>query len=269
MLWHWLIQRQLAARRRDMRRPPLHDLRVPTKVPEEIEVVAVGLIMSDLSVEREPARRCRLGVLSKFRWAFDDCLTMRADGLFELTDAVLCADGPVASLVELCLAEVHRRGHGGLYDSLNNGRIDYARFRNLVAAREIPRYDCRIVLAIDVSNWLRPDAATCPDRLFCHTYGRGKGNAQMIPGWPYSFVAALETGRTSWTAILDAVRLGPLDDDGTMAAKQLREVVERLIAPTLPGARGDGGKAMTRSDLRRTTISTGRSARSNANRGPL
>ena len=31
----------------------------------------------------------------------------------------------------------------------------------------------------------------------------------MIPGWPYSFVAALEPGRTSWTAVLDAVRLGP------------------------------------------------------------
>ena len=27
----------------------------------------------------------------------------------------------------------------------------------------------------------------------------------MIPGWPYSVVAALEPGRTSWTAVLDAV----------------------------------------------------------------
>lgn len=31
----------------------------------------------------------------------------------------------------------------------------------------------------------------------------------MIPGWPYSFVAALEPGRTWWMAILDAVRPGP------------------------------------------------------------
>ena len=60
-----------------------------------------------------------------------------------------------------------------------------------------------------MSNWLRPDAETSPDRLFCHTYARGKGNAQMIPGWPYSFVAALEPGRTSWTRLLDAVRLAP------------------------------------------------------------
>jgi hypothetical protein len=37
----------------------------------------------------------------------------------------------------------------------------------------------------------------------------------MIPGWPYSFVAALEPGRASWTTLLDAVRLGP-GDDATM-----------------------------------------------------
>jgi hypothetical protein len=56
-----------------------------------------------------------------------------------------------------------------------------------------------IVLAVDVSAWLRPDAATAPDRSFCHVYGRGKSAAQLIPGWPYSFVAALEPGRSSWT----------------------------------------------------------------------
>jgi hypothetical protein len=51
------------------------------------------------------------------------------------------------------------------------------------------------VLAADVSNWLRPGAVTSPQRLFCHVYGRGKGQAQMIPGWPYSVIAALEPGR--------------------------------------------------------------------------
>jgi len=161
---------------------------------------------------------------------FYSCLDARADAQFELADAVLCVDGPVTSLVELSLAAEHRRGHGGLYDGLNKGRVDIGRFRGVVASQQIPRcYDDRIVLSIDVSNWLRPDAVTSPDRLFCHTYGRGKGQAQMIPGWPYSFVVALEQGRTSWTAILDAQRLGPGDDDTAVAAAQLRGVVERLI----------------------------------------
>ncbi|GAA1988484.1 hypothetical protein GCM10009754_78180 [Amycolatopsis minnesotensis] len=96
--------------------------------------------------------------------------------MFELADAVLCTDGPVRSLVGLPLP----RAAGG-----------------------------RLVLAVDVSPWSRPDGATCPDRSFCHTYGRGRDEHRMIPGWPYSVVAALETGRTSWTAALDAVRLLP------------------------------------------------------------
>ncbi|MFE9929620.1 transposase [Streptomyces sp. NPDC005533] len=40
----------------------------------------------------------------------------------------------------------------------------------------------------------------------------------------------LETGATSWTPILDAVRLGPADDATAVAAAQLRDVVERLVA---------------------------------------
>ena len=38
-----------------------------------------------------------LAVLSRFRRDFHACLTARADELFELADAVLCADGPVGT----------------------------------------------------------------------------------------------------------------------------------------------------------------------------
>ncbi len=42
-------------------------------------------------------------------------------------------------------------------------------------------------------------------------------------------MAALETGRTSWTAVLDAVRLQPGADLAALTTVQIREVVERLI----------------------------------------
>jgi hypothetical protein len=175
-----------------------------------------------------------LGDLSRFRHEFYRCLTARADALFELTDAALCAERPVTSLVELSLTAEHRRSHGTLYASRNQGRIDIDRFRNVVASQQLPRCDDdRIVLAVDISNWLRPDANTSPDRLFCHTYARGRGQARVIPGWPYSFVAALEPGRTSWTAILDVLRLHPGDDHTDRAATQLRTVVQALITATL------------------------------------
>ena len=157
-------------------------------------------------------------------------LPARADALFELAEAVLCADGPVRSLVELSLAAEHRRGHGGLYDGINDGRVEARRVRAALARVPLPRAaDGRLVLAVDVSPWLRPDAPTSAERLFCHVYGRGRGSAQMIPGWPYSFVAALETGRTSWTAVLDVIRLKPADATAVTAA-QIREVVGLLIA---------------------------------------
>lgn len=172
-----------------------------------------------------------LGDLSGFRHAFYGCLTARADALFELTDAVLCTEGPVRSLVGLSLAPEHRRGHGALYDGINHGHVDIARLRNLVAAQRLPKaVDGRIRLAVDVTPWLRPGANTAPDRSFCHTYGRGKDQHLMVPGWPYSIVAALETGRTSWTALLDAVRLAPGADVAAVTTEQVREVVERLIA---------------------------------------
>ncbi|WP_313950101.1 transposase, partial [Frankia casuarinae] len=68
-------------------------------------------------------------VLCRFRQEFYDCLTRRADALFELTDAVLCADGPVRDLVGLSLTPEHRRGHGALYDAVNQGRIEIGRLR--------------------------------------------------------------------------------------------------------------------------------------------
>ncbi|WSS24097.1 transposase [Streptomyces sp. NBC_01190] len=163
-----------------------------------------------------------LAVLSEFRTGFYACLTARADALFELTDAVLCTGGPVRSLVDLALAPEHRRGHGALYDGLNRGGLDVARLRRILAG--LPRAASgRLVLAVDVSPWLRPDAATVPDRSFCHTYGRGNAKHQMMPGWPYS-VDRLHprlTRRAAW-----------LDHDGPLPI--IEGTVIRLAVEHLP-----------------------------------
>lgn len=172
--------------------------------------------------------------LDQFRTGLYSCLTRRGDALFELTDAVACATSPVADLARLSLEVEHRRGYGALYDAIGAGQIDTGRLQQLIFRGPVPKVSCpagkeRIVLAVDVSNWLRPDAATSPERSFCHTYARGRGQAQMIPGWPYSFVCALETGASSWTALLDAIRLRPGDDVTAITAAQLRGVIESLL----------------------------------------
>jgi hypothetical protein len=197
----------------------------------ETKAVAVAFIMSWRENEDGDGADAALARLAGFRRGLYWCLGMRRDALFETCDALACKQERVLMLAELCLEPECRRGHGAVYDALNSGEVRIGRLRRALSALPLPRWDDgRIRLAADVSNWLRPDAESSPERLFCHVYARGKGNAQLIPGWPYSFVVALEPGRTSWTLPLDAVRLGPEDDATEAAAAQLRDVVARIIA---------------------------------------
>ncbi|MGW2522348.1 transposase [Streptomyces sp. NPDC001617] len=67
------------------------------------------------------------------------CLTARGDELFDLVDALLCADGPVTSPVDLTLVAEHRRGHGAMYEALNCGSVDVPRLRQVLAGLPMPR----------------------------------------------------------------------------------------------------------------------------------
>jgi hypothetical protein len=167
--------------------------------------------------------------LAGFRGEFYRCLARRGDALCGLADAVLCAPGRVEDLAHLSLVPEFGRGHGALYDGLGAGRVDVVRLRRAVAGLRLPSWpDGRIRLAADVTAWLRPDAVTSPERLFCQVRGRGKNAGQAVPGWPYSFVAALGPGASSWVVLLDAVRIGPDDDETGLAAGR-------------PGHRGHAG----------------------------
>jgi len=75
----------------------------------------------------------RFLTLREFRSRLYACLTSRADAQFELTDAILCADHAVTSLVQLSLVPQFRRGHGALYDALAAGQIDEEAFAQLLA----------------------------------------------------------------------------------------------------------------------------------------
>jgi hypothetical protein len=80
-----------------------------------------------------PACLPALVALEEFRGRLHECLTARADALFDLADAVLCSDHAVTSLVQLSLEPEFRRGHGALYDALAAGRVDDERLFSLLA----------------------------------------------------------------------------------------------------------------------------------------
>ncbi|MFE4798266.1 transposase [Streptomyces sp. NPDC056708] len=139
------------------------------------------------SVPDRDGRDAALRELKEFRVDLHACLTRWGDALFEITDAVLCSEGPVRNLAELTLVPEHVRSHGSVQRAMNNGRIDFDRLHWSFALRDLPRGPGGgIVLAVDVSPWLRPDADTSDQRTFCHTSGRAEGAHEMIPGWAYS-----------------------------------------------------------------------------------
>src|SRR3954452_25554358 len=128
--------------------------------------------------------------LDRFRGEFFRCLGRRADELFELLDALLCAEGPVQSLVGLCLAPEHRRGHGALYAAVNRGELDTGRLRETLGALPLPRmFGGRIVLGVDVSPWLRPARRPVPSG--CSATSRAAAAGAMP-------TSGSRAGRISW-----------------------------------------------------------------------
>jgi DDE superfamily endonuclease len=165
--------------------------------------------------------------LGQFRAELHACFPRRADALFELGDALLCAQA-VPSLPHLSLEPVHQRGWGSAYAALARGRIDPERLRDLLV-RVLPAADPR-VFAVDVTTWPRCDAECSPERGFYYHPSRHSAGQPIVAGWAFQWICQLGFARDSWTAPVDARRLHPLDDTDQQAARQIRLLLERLPA---------------------------------------
>ncbi len=170
-----------------------------------------------------------LSGLSGFRDGFYDCLDARADALFELADAVICADGPVTSLAALSLAPVFRRGHGALYDALADGAVDEDRLRDLLAG-QLPA-DAPLMFGVDATTYPRPNAECSPDRGLHYAPCRCDGDRKVVPGWKFQWVTGLEWGSSSWTLPVDARQLPEGACPVTATAGQIRDLAGRLSRP--------------------------------------
>lgn len=174
-----------------------------------------------------------VGELVAFRRGVYGCLTRRADALFELVDAVVCRPGRAESLPALSMEPEFRRGHGGLYDALTGGRIEVAGLRALLLNTVPPGTDGVVWVAGDVSGWPRPEAVCSPQRVAMYDKSaRTTGGHPVTSGWPFLLLAGLEWGPSSWTAPVDAVRLGPRDTLTGQTLAAMRRVLAGLLAGT-------------------------------------
>jgi hypothetical protein len=168
-----------------------------------------------------------LARLGAFRTELHACFPRRADALFQLSDALLCAQA-FPSLPHLSLEPVHRRGWGSVYAALACGRIDVERLRDLLASH-LPVAD-PLVFAVDVTTWPRCDAECSPERGYCYHPSRHSAGRPIIAGWAYQCIAHVNFAHDSWTAPVDARRLHPLDDTDQTAAAQIHALLRRLGA---------------------------------------
>jgi hypothetical protein len=166
-----------------------------------------------------------LAQLGQFRSELRACFPCRADALFELGDALLCAPA-ITSVARLSLEPSHRRGWGSAYDALANGRINVDWLRDLLV-RVLPPAD-PLVFAVDVTTWPRCDAECSPERGYYYHPSRHSAGQPIIAGWAFQWIAQLGFERDSWTAPVDARRLHPLEDTDQTAAAQIRALLGRL-----------------------------------------
>jgi DDE superfamily endonuclease len=167
--------------------------------------------------------------LIMFRTRFHALCWRRADSLFELTDGMLCAQGPVRSAVELSLEPEFRRGHGSVYDALARGRIDAGGLRRLLLSVSCPaRPGQPLMFAIDVTPQARPDAEYADERVMVQV--RGKGGDKFLPGWPYSLLVGVGWGTSSWVDPIEARRILPREDHTDVTVEQITGLLADLRA---------------------------------------
>src|SRR5262249_6542938 len=115
-------------------------------------------------METTPAHR----TLQAFRQELYQALRRRADALFELSDAVLTAAGPLTA-ARLSLEPAFRRRWPSASDALSDGSLEVGRARALVgAALADQELSGPEVWALDGTVWPRPAAKTSAGRTYAH-----------------------------------------------------------------------------------------------------
>ena len=166
--------------------------------------------------------------LVNFRNDFYDCLGSWADALFELTDAVLCAPGPVSSVPALSLGPTFGRSFGSLYKALSKGEVRSGEARELLVRYRPEGWPA--VFGVDASTWERCDAETSPERGFYHSASKHSAGQPIVAGWSFQWVSQLNFEPDSWTAPVDAMRIPPTEDATDATVAQVQRVTGMLPA---------------------------------------
>lgn len=189
----------------------------------------------------------KLNTLDEFRHALYTCFTTAPDALFEACDALLSE--PVArSFAELSLSPRCRRRWPSLYAAFRDGHIDRAQLRQTFAAGVArPSAGQRLVLGVDTSPVPRPESPTARDRTYQYVHNLPECAAPVTVGWSFSALVVLPEQPSSWTYVLDNLRVPSDQTAGQVGAAQAAALVPDLpVRAILTGDRYYGSATFVR-----------------------
>jgi hypothetical protein len=93
-----------------------------------------------------------------------------------------------------------------------------------------PLDDGQPIYALDTSIWPRNDAETSPERGYYYSAARQSAGQPIVAGWSYAWLAQVSFTHDSWTAPLDVRRVPPHANAHTVAAAQIRALLEQQPA---------------------------------------
>jgi hypothetical protein len=176
--------------------------------------------------------------LIDFRKQLYGCFRKAGDALLNVIDALL-TETASQSLAELSLSPFCERRWCSIYQALQQTDMDRQSLRRLFAQQAPqPTEGKRLVLGVDASSIARPCSKTAADRTYVHQSNLPKGCKPVTPGWQFSTLTVLPETPSSWTYILDNIRVRSDQTQGEAAAEQIKEVVPLLNARPIAAADG-------------------------------
>src|SRR5205823_10836111 len=117
-----------------------------------------------------------------------------------------------------------------LYEALEDGQIDRAALMRLfVTALPQRMIGTRLLLGLDTSSILRPEAVTSADRTLVYRPNLPADATPVGPGWCFSSLVVLPDPVSSWTYILDNCRVPSTETIDTVGVRQLRAILPQLV----------------------------------------
>jgi hypothetical protein len=166
--------------------------------------------------------------LQSFRQDVYACFPKAKDALFNTVDA-LSTETAAGSFPELSLSPFFERCWSSLYEAFEDGRIDREKLLKVFADfAPLPKRSDPLWMGIDVSTIERPCSKTSADRTAIYKHNLPECKKPITFGWSFSTVVILPEVSSSWTYVLDQVRVHSKITAVQVALEQLKKLKSLL-----------------------------------------